>query len=168
MSISPDSLTDSGFTVGGRATGSVTFLPEPERQPRKYTFISVDDHIVEPPDIFEGRLPKALQERAPRVVEDAQGRQHWEFEGKQYPNIGFNAVVFNCVLGESCVVRHNSVVEDVTLPALFHIPAAQSVHSETYLDKIPRITPDAAKFSESVVKMNNHFARAYKAIQNEL
>jgi hypothetical protein len=30
------------------------------------------------------------------------------------------------------------------------------------------MTPDAAKFSESVVKMNNHFARAYKAIQNEL
>ena len=32
MSISPDSLTDSGFTVGGRSTGSVTFLPEPERE----------------------------------------------------------------------------------------------------------------------------------------
>jgi carbonic anhydrase/acetyltransferase-like protein (isoleucine patch superfamily) len=81
--------------------------------------------------------------------------------------IGFNAVVFNCKLGESCVVRHNSVVEDVTLPPLFHIPAAQSVHSETDLAKIPRITTDAAKFSESVVRMNNHFAKAYKNLQNE-
>ncbi len=73
MSISPDDLTDSGFTIGGRSSGAVTFLPEPERQPRKYTFISVDDHIVEPPDIFEGRLPRALQDRAPRVVEEPTG-----------------------------------------------------------------------------------------------
>ncbi len=81
--------------------------------------------------------------------------------------IGFNAVVFNCKLGEGCVVRHNSVVEDVVLPPSFHIPAAQSVHSETDLDKIPRITPDTAKFSESVVKTNNNFAKAYKNLQNE-
>jgi carbonic anhydrase/acetyltransferase-like protein (isoleucine patch superfamily) len=81
--------------------------------------------------------------------------------------IGFNAVVFNCTLGENCVVRHNSVVEDVVLPAYFHIPAAMSVHSETDLDKIPHITPDAAKFSESVVKTNNHFVKAYKKLQNE-
>jgi predicted TIM-barrel fold metal-dependent hydrolase len=102
MSISPDDLTDSGFTVGGRAnSGPVTFLPEPDRQPRKYTFISVDDHIVEPPDIFEGRLPRALQDRAPRVVEEADGRQHWSFEGKQYPNIGFNAVVGRPVMEAS-------------------------------------------------------------------
>ena len=79
----------------------MTFLPEPERQPRKYTFISVDDHIVEPPDIFEGRLPRALQDRAPRVVEEADGRQHWSFEGKQYPNIGFNAVVGRPVMEAS-------------------------------------------------------------------
>jgi predicted TIM-barrel fold metal-dependent hydrolase len=29
--------------------------------------ISVDDHIVEPPDLFEGRLAKAFADRAPRV-----------------------------------------------------------------------------------------------------
>ena len=92
--INPDDLVDEGFTVGGRArSDTVTFLPEPERRPRKYTFISVDDHIVEPPDLFDGRLPAKYQDRAPRVVEDADGTQHWTFEGKQYPNIGFNAVV---------------------------------------------------------------------------
>jgi len=30
--------------------------------------ISVDDHIVEPPDLFEDRLPAKLAERAPRVI----------------------------------------------------------------------------------------------------
>ena len=82
--------------------------------------------------------------------------------------IGFNAVVFNCTLGAGCVIRHNSVVEDVELPPSFHVPATTSVHSETDLASIPRISPDERSFSESVVKMNNHFARAYKTLQNEL
>jgi hypothetical protein len=40
------------------------FLPEPEPAVVKYTVISVDDHLVEPRDMFEGRLPAKLQERA--------------------------------------------------------------------------------------------------------
>jgi predicted TIM-barrel fold metal-dependent hydrolase len=91
--INPDDLADGTFTVGGRRTGSVTFLPEPERHRRRYTIISVDDHIVEPPDLFEGRLPSKLVRRSPKVVELDDGTQLWEFEGKRYPNIGFNAVV---------------------------------------------------------------------------
>ena len=38
---------------------SVTFLPDPPRAQRRYTVISVDDHIVEPPDTFTGRLPRS-------------------------------------------------------------------------------------------------------------
>jgi predicted TIM-barrel fold metal-dependent hydrolase len=91
--INPDDLADGTFTVGGRRTGSVTFLPEPDRRPRRHTIVSVDDHIVEPPDMFEGRMPSRFAERAPRVVELEDGTQLWEFEGKRYPNIGFNAVV---------------------------------------------------------------------------
>ena len=82
--------------------------------------------------------------------------------------IGFNAVLFNCKVGERCVIRHNSVVENVDIPPEFHVPPTTWVHSETDLNAIPRMTPDAHSFSESVVKMNNHFARAYKKIQNEL
>jgi predicted TIM-barrel fold metal-dependent hydrolase len=71
---------------------TVTFLPEPERRPRRFTIISVDDHVVEPPDLFEGRLPRQFVERGPRIVEDADGRQQWHYEGTQ-PNVGLNAVV---------------------------------------------------------------------------
>ena len=81
--------------------------------------------------------------------------------------IGFNAVLFNCKLGEDCVVRHNSVIENARIPAGFHIPPTTWVHSDTDLDAIPRITPDERSFSESVVRMNNHFARVYKKLQNE-
>ncbi len=58
-----------------------------------YKVVSVDDHLIEPPDLFEGRLPTALQERAPKVVELDGGRQAWEYEGDLYPNVGLNAVV---------------------------------------------------------------------------
>ena len=47
-----------GFTTA--TAGEVTWLPEPERAARRYTVISVDDHIVEPPDAFAGRLPAKL------------------------------------------------------------------------------------------------------------
>ena len=33
-------------------------LPDPEPRPVKYTLISVDDHLMEPPHTFEGRLPR--------------------------------------------------------------------------------------------------------------
>ena len=36
------------------------FLPEPEPREVRYTVISVDDHLVEPPHMFEGRLPAKL------------------------------------------------------------------------------------------------------------
>jgi predicted TIM-barrel fold metal-dependent hydrolase len=68
------------------------FLPDPEVRVQRYTVISVDDHVVEPPHTFEGRLPAAVQSRAPRIVETPQGHQVWEFEGERYTQVGMNAV----------------------------------------------------------------------------
>ncbi len=83
-------LQNTAFTVADRS--KVTFLPDPPRQERKYTFISVDDHIVEPPDAFEGRMPAKFAEQTPRVVEQ-DGSHVWIYDGKEFPNVGFNAVV---------------------------------------------------------------------------
>jgi len=68
------------------------FLPEPEPRAVQYTVISVDDHLVEPPDMFEGRLPAKLQPLAPKVVETSQGHEVWEFDGERYSQVGMNAV----------------------------------------------------------------------------
>ena len=54
--------------------------------------VSVDDHVVEPPDVFEGRLSKKAQERAPFVQRLDDGRDVWMFEGNALPNVGLNAV----------------------------------------------------------------------------
>jgi predicted TIM-barrel fold metal-dependent hydrolase len=68
------------------------FYEEPEPRPVQYTLISVDDHLVEPPDMFEGRLPAQWQDKAPRIVETPEGHQVWEFDGNRYTQVGMNAV----------------------------------------------------------------------------
>jgi predicted TIM-barrel fold metal-dependent hydrolase len=82
-----------GAVETGPAPGRATLLPDPEPRAVRVPVISVDDHLIEPPDLFEGRLPAALTEHAPRVVELDGGKQAWIFEGNLYPNVGLNAVV---------------------------------------------------------------------------
>jgi len=72
---------------------SVGLLPDPEPRARHFTIVSVDDHLIEPPHAFEGRVPAALAERAPRIVVDGLGQEMWEYEGQRYPQVGLNAVV---------------------------------------------------------------------------
>ena len=72
---------------------AVTLLPDPEPRPVLVPVISVDDHLIEPPDMFEGRMPAALAARAPHIVEEDDGSQYWLYEDRRYPNIGLNAVV---------------------------------------------------------------------------
>ena len=60
--------------------------------PDDLVLISVDDHLVEPSTMFEGRLPERFADRAPRIVETATGREMWLFEGVEIPNFGLNAV----------------------------------------------------------------------------
>jgi Amidohydrolase len=55
-------------------------------------FISVDDHVVEPPGLFDGLLPAKYAERAPKVVRTDAGNDVWVFDGAEIPNIGLNAV----------------------------------------------------------------------------
>lgn len=54
--------------------------------------VSVDDHLVEPPDVFAHHLPPAFADRAPRVVRRPDGSDVWEFNGSIIPNVGLNAV----------------------------------------------------------------------------
>ncbi len=55
--------------------------------------ISVDDHVVEPPTIFDNHLAQKYKDRAPRSVRKENGAEMWVFGDRQLPNIGLNAVV---------------------------------------------------------------------------
>ena len=72
-------------------SASTTAMPDAPSV--RYRIVSVDDHLIEPPDLFDGRMPATLAERAPQIVTGDDGRQVWTYEGNVYPNIGLNAVV---------------------------------------------------------------------------
>lgn len=54
--------------------------------------ISVDDHIVEPPDMFKNHLPKKYADEAPRLVHNPDGSDTWQFRDIVIPNVALNAV----------------------------------------------------------------------------
>jgi predicted TIM-barrel fold metal-dependent hydrolase len=83
-----------GPTPGRRSTrGTVTILPRPEPRPVFCPLISADDHVLEPPSLFEGRLPRALADRAPRVVFDDDGIPSWLIEGEPTRVLAANGLV---------------------------------------------------------------------------
>ena len=55
--------------------------------------VSVDDHVVEPPGIFDQHLPAAYKSKAPRSVKKPDGSDVWVWGGEQFPNVALNAVV---------------------------------------------------------------------------
>jgi len=54
--------------------------------------ISVDDHLIEHPRVWQDRLPERLKQAGPQIIEDDQGHHVWRFEGALFPQIGLNAV----------------------------------------------------------------------------
>ena len=59
-------------------------------------FISVDDHVVEPPsmaDFMREHLPAKYKDRAPRVIRRDNGTDAWLVEGNEIATFGLNAVM---------------------------------------------------------------------------
>jgi hypothetical protein len=59
--------------------------------------VSVDDHLIEHPMVWQDRLPEKYREAGPKIVEKSliPGRppsQVWLYEERVYPYIGLNAV----------------------------------------------------------------------------
>jgi predicted TIM-barrel fold metal-dependent hydrolase len=71
---------------GGDHRRSVhTLLPDPAPGPVRIPLVSVDDHFVEPGDIFASRLAGRRADEAPRVIEQ-DGVEYWNFEGNLESN----------------------------------------------------------------------------------
>src|SRR5262245_51626235 len=74
-------MTAAGRTAGEHVDRAANSLP---------WLISVDDHVIEPPDLFVDRLPAKLQDRAPHVVRKPyeKVRGYREFQGFRPANSG--------------------------------------------------------------------------------
>src|SRR5262245_43490560 len=83
MGMSIDDLAQSEAFGGGKGRREqITWLPEPEPRERVYTVISVDDHVVEPPDAFTGRFPSRWSDEEPRVIHTDDGGEAWTWQGQ--------------------------------------------------------------------------------------
>lgn len=82
--------------------------------------------------------------------------------------IGFNSVVFNAVIEEGCVVRHNCVIDGLDLPQHFHVPPMTNIGADFDLNSISKVPPEYSAFSESVVSANHTLVQGYRRIANEL
>jgi predicted TIM-barrel fold metal-dependent hydrolase len=54
--------------------------------------ISIDDHVIEHPMVWQDRLPSKHKELGPKIIEDEKGHHVWQYGGELYPQIGLNAV----------------------------------------------------------------------------
>ena len=54
--------------------------------------ISVDDHVIEPPDVFVNHLDAAYQDRAPKLVRNEEGSDVWVFGDVVMETAALNAV----------------------------------------------------------------------------
>jgi predicted TIM-barrel fold metal-dependent hydrolase len=54
--------------------------------------ISVDDHVIEPAEMFVHHVPSKYLDSAPRVVRKEDGSDVWIYEGIEVPNLALNAV----------------------------------------------------------------------------
>jgi len=55
--------------------------------------VSVDDHVVEPPHLFDGRVPAKYQDKAPFLTTEDDGTMAWNYEGNKIKSVALNAVV---------------------------------------------------------------------------
>jgi predicted TIM-barrel fold metal-dependent hydrolase len=60
--------------------------------PSDVQVVSVDDHVIEHPKVWQDRLPAKYKEAGPKNIRDDEGRDVWMFEGQAHFNGGLGAV----------------------------------------------------------------------------
>jgi predicted TIM-barrel fold metal-dependent hydrolase len=55
--------------------------------------VSIDDHIIEPADMFDRHMPAKFKDDAPKYIHGGpDGVDHWEYQGQTTGSVGLNAV----------------------------------------------------------------------------
>ena len=54
--------------------------------------VSVDDHVIEPPGVWQDRVPARYKDVAPRIIKEPDGQEYWVYEDKKMVTGGLGAV----------------------------------------------------------------------------
>ena len=57
--------------------------------------VSVDDHVIEPPNVWVDRVPAKYRDQVPHMVDSPRGPV-WEYDGKQVPTSGLSVAAGKC------------------------------------------------------------------------
>ena len=55
--------------------------------------VSIDDHVIEPRDMFDNHVPARYRDEAPKSIMDESGFENWWFQGHASTSVSLNAVV---------------------------------------------------------------------------
>jgi predicted TIM-barrel fold metal-dependent hydrolase len=55
--------------------------------------VSIDDHLIEPPDVFERHFPEKYRDQAPKIVGMPDGSSRWVFQGNETGHFALGSVV---------------------------------------------------------------------------
>ena len=93
--------------------------------------ISVDDHVIEPPDLFDAHLPDDLKDRAPKIVRRSDGSDVWRFGDVEVPNLALNAssrmkLPLVTISAELMVARLSLITKIGCLPESVSVPPSNT------------------------------------------
>jgi predicted TIM-barrel fold metal-dependent hydrolase len=54
--------------------------------------VSVDDHVIEPPSVWQDRVPAKYKDIAPRIIKESDGQEYWVYEDTKMVTGGLGAV----------------------------------------------------------------------------
>lgn len=79
--------------------------------------------------------------------------------------VGFNAIVFNAVIGEGCYISINALVTGgiIIKPNRF-IPTGAMIDTQEKADKLRPVPQSDSEFAEEVQHINNEFPSAYSLL----
>ena len=75
--------------------------------------VSIDDHMIEPPDMYRNHVPAKWANEAPKVVRNEQGLDEWVFQGeKTSTTFGMAATVGHapCVRSSGRKVKRRTIL----------------------------------------------------------
>jgi predicted TIM-barrel fold metal-dependent hydrolase len=75
----------------GGPEAEVMLRPDPTPGPVLHPIVSVDDHAIEPPDTFSGRLPAAFAANGPRIERECEV-DYWVFDDQRVPLLGVEGI----------------------------------------------------------------------------
>jgi predicted TIM-barrel fold metal-dependent hydrolase len=83
---------DEFFEVRRDPEQRVTFLPEPSQREVWCPVISVDDHVLEPPTLFD-KIASSARDEAPRLIDGPSDYPVWVVEDRRIPILNGNGMV---------------------------------------------------------------------------